>query len=57
MNDHEHKWVCYEAGEDWNEEGTYFDRTEECDVSGCNTVRDVRYNLQVLKVYEGSMYE
>jgi len=52
MNNHEHKWVCYEAGEDWNEEGTYFDRTEECDVDGCNTVRDVRYNLQVLNVRE-----
>lgn len=52
MDNHEHQWVCYEAGENWNDEGTYFDRMEECDVDGCNKVRDVRYNLQVLNERE-----
>jgi len=41
------KFVCNESGEKWNEEGTYFDRYEECSV--CDRYVKVRYHREVVE--------
>ncbi len=49
---HEHEWVCNDAGENWDPDGKYFDRFEECDIDGCGFERHVRYTLSVLSTYQ-----
>lgn len=50
--EHEHAWVCVDAGENWDKEGTYFDRFEQCDIEGCELERHVRYRLEVLSTHQ-----
>ena len=51
-DEHEHEWICLDAGENWNDEGTYFDRDEECHVKGCNLRRRTRYHVEQLSTYQ-----
>ncbi len=50
--EHEHQWICLESGENWDPEGKYFDRFEECDVEGCGYGRHVRYHVEQLSTYQ-----
>ena len=41
------KFVCYEAGENWSKDGTYFDRYERCLL--CGREVKARYHHEVVE--------
>lgn len=53
MEEHEHQWVCNDSGENWDDEGTYFERIETCSVKGCNVWVDVKYNRRIIIYHDG----